>query len=127
MKLLLSHGADMNEETKLGETALMKACTFGHLPIVQILLDSNVDLDREDKKGRPGGDDSDSDGGGDDANRNGRGPNYGAGQKYNRDSASYNSALHCAAAAGHERIVNLLIVNEDDVRRSPSSVRVSTH
>ena len=53
---MLDHGADVNNENRVGgNTALLYASWYGHLNVVQLLLDHDdkerVDVNHEDKYG----------------------------------------------------------------------------
>lgn len=51
MKLLLSHGADVNKTDLEGRTALIAAAYMGHTEIVNHLLDHGADIDHADSDG----------------------------------------------------------------------------
>ena len=45
MRVLLTHGADVDAQAENGTTALMAACRNGHQAAVKLLLDEEADLD----------------------------------------------------------------------------------
>jgi ankyrin repeat protein len=51
MKPLIEAGADVNDLTETGRTALMLAAYWGHANIVQLLLEKGADVNVKDKDG----------------------------------------------------------------------------
>ena len=47
VKLLLDAKADVDEQTKGGETALHRAARNGHTEVVKLLLDAKADVDAQ--------------------------------------------------------------------------------
>ena len=51
VKVLLDHGADVNAQDSLGNTALTLAVNYGHAEIVKVLLDNGADANLRRKDG----------------------------------------------------------------------------
>lgn len=51
VRALLANGADVNESTTRGETALIRAAFFGHADVVRLLLEAGADARRKDSLG----------------------------------------------------------------------------
>jgi ankyrin repeat protein len=47
MKLLLAHGARLDEQCGQGKSALHHACSVGNLQMVELLLDSGANLESQ--------------------------------------------------------------------------------
>ena len=51
VKLLISHGADVNSQSSSGNTPLMYACASGHSEIVRVLLEANANVEDHNENG----------------------------------------------------------------------------
>src|SRR3989338_11696654 len=52
VKLLVAHGAKVNEEGFYGRTALMEAVWEGQIDVVKVLISAGADVNRRDKQGK---------------------------------------------------------------------------
>ena len=51
VKLLLSHGADVNAQSSSGNTPLMYACASGHAEVVRSLLEAGANVEDHNENG----------------------------------------------------------------------------
>ncbi len=112
---LLDKGADPGRATEAGQTPLHKACYEGHADVVELLLQSLIlrgSSSSSSSSSSGGGEDSSSSDG--DASGLGR---WGVAAALRCKDREGHTVLHCAAAGGRHRVVELLFAAMEAVER----------